>query len=217
MRASNQINNDTSWNDSKLLLDNNTFYIVHRNGPTVLNVRGESEDIYRVIIGNPHSCSCKKGNNFCVHILFVLLKVFRIPEDHPYAKKISLTDSEIDVTLIGDFGGRPKPVVIRKEKKEKINTKLNSNNNNSNFPEETVERQPMDDENPDICPICQDDMTKDDALTWCRKGCGNNIHAKCMKLYAQYKTTTITNILCPLCREDWGSNALQILNAISTY
>lgn len=195
------------WSEAKALLDSNTYYIVHRNGPTVMNVRGETDDVYRVMIGSPHTCSCKKSNGFCEHILFVILKVLRIPEDHPIAKKISLTDSEIDLALSGNFGGRVKPTIVRKEKKIKEISKSTTHS-----PEDTVERQPMDDENPDICPICQDDMTKDDPLTWCRKGCGNNIHAKCMKLYAQYKTTNSTNILCPLCREDWGPNALQILN-----
>jgi hypothetical protein len=210
MRSSTQVTGNQSeiqWNESKTLLENNTYYIVHRNGPTVMNVRGETDDVYRVMIGSPHTCSCKKSTGFCVHILFVVLKVLRIPEDHPIAKKMSLTDSEIDFALSGNFGGRVKPTIIRKEKKMKEVSKSSTNS-----PEDTVERQPMDDENPDICPICQDDMTKDDPLTWCRKGCGNNIHAKCMKLYAQYKTTNSTNILCPLCREDWGPNAIQILN-----
>jgi hypothetical protein len=197
------------WNEAKTMLENNTFYIVHRNGPTVLNVRGEADEtVYRVMIGNPHSCSCKRTMGFCVHILFVILKVFRIPESHPLAKKITLTDSEIDQALIGNFEGRVKPIAQRKEKKIK---NISKETDSLTAAEETVERQPMDDENPDICPICQDDMTKDDALTWCRKGCGNNIHAKCMKLYAQYKTTNTTTILCPLCREDWGPQAMQIL------
>lgn len=205
--SSNNSSPDLQWNEAKTLLENNTYYVVHRAGPTVLSIRGESDEVYKVIIGNPHSCSCKKSIGFCVHILFVILKVLRIPDDHPLAKKINLTDSEIDFALAGNFGGRTRPTIVRKEKKPKVVSTVVAENQ-----EEFVERQPMDDESPDICPICQDDMSKDDALTWCRKGCGNNIHAKCMKLYAQYKTTNSTTILCPLCREDWGPNALQVLN-----
>lgn len=40
----------------------------------------------------------------------------------------------------------------------------------------------------------------------CRYGCGNSIHLKCMKIWADHqKSTGATMIRCPLCREDFGS------------
>jgi E3 ubiquitin-protein ligase ZSWIM2 len=36
-------------------------------------------------------------------------------------------------------------------------------------------------------------------------GCGNSIHIKCMKVYAEHqKSTGDTTIKCPFCREDFG-------------
>lgn len=47
----------------------------------------------------------------------------------------------------------------------------------------------------------------------CRVSCGNNIHAKCMSLYAQHNISTgkrgSGTVLCPLCRADWGPMALN--------
>ena len=44
----------------------------------------------------------------------------------------------------------------------------------------------------------------------CRKGCGNNIHAKCMSLYAQFNSSQKEKtVLCPLCRIDWGPTAMH--------
>ena len=38
-----------------------------------------------------------------------------------------------------------------------------------------------------------------------RFGCGNSIHIKCMKVYAEHqKSTGDTTIKCPFCREDFG-------------
>jgi E3 ubiquitin-protein ligase ZSWIM2 len=127
----------------------------------------------RVIIGNPHSCNCK-ATKICLHILFILLKVLRVPESNFLCKKVALSDSEINIILSGDFGERKPRTVARRERKVKVRK---TNEAGESETEDVVERQPMDDENPDICPICQDDMTKNQALTWCRKGCGNNIHA----------------------------------------
>lgn len=39
-----------------------------------------------------------------------------------------------------------------------------------------------------------------------RYGCGNSIHLKCMKIWADHqKSTEEMKIRCPLCREDFGS------------
>ena len=70
-------------------------------------------------------------------------------------------------------------------------------------------RQPLSDDQDETCPICQDEMTNEQALTWCRKGCGNNIHAKCMMKFSQYKLSNKQEPSCPLCRELWDVTVLK--------
>eukprot|EP00112_Aurelia_sp_Birch-Aquarium-sp1_P000825 Seg1079.7 transcript_id=Seg1079.7/GoldUCD/mRNA.D3Y31 product="E3 ubiquitin-protein ligase ZSWIM2" protein_id=Seg1079.7/GoldUCD/D3Y31 len=59
----------------------------------------------------------------------------------------------------------------------------------------------------DVCPICQEEFLEcKEPLTHCRYGCGNNIHIKCMKVWAQHrKSDGDSMIKCPLCRSDFGT------------
>jgi hypothetical protein len=41
-----------------------------------------------------------------------------------------------------------------------------------------------------------------------RKGCGNNMHVKCMVMYAEHKRSGRNAVTCCLCRADWGPLAL---------
>lgn len=194
------------WSELKAKLDETTLYLVHRSGPTVFNIRDENDELNRVVIGSPHSCTCTKTGGLCLHVLFVSLKVLRVPDTNPYCKKTSWTDSEIDYVLSGAC--QPKIVNV---KKRTIITKVADAE--SKGTEGFVSRQKLEDEEVDICPICQDGMNMAQALTWCRKGCGNNIHAKCMKMYTQYKSGHQEKVVCPLCREDsWGPTPMVLLN-----
>lgn len=196
-----------TWREAKEDLESITLFLVHQTGPTVYQIKDEIDNSYRVVLGSTHSCTCKKENGFCCHILFILLKVLRIPLKNQLSQKIGFTDTEIDVALAGNFEetARPKRQPFMKKHKPFV---LTGNEDEEN----TVDRQVLNEDEEEICPICQDDMKKEHALTWCRKGCGNNIHAKCMKMYAQYKATTKKDILCPLCRESWGAMAIHIIN-----
>ena len=195
-----------TWDEAKEELESITLFLVHRTGPTVYQIKDEEKHSHRVILGERHSCSCKE-KGVCVHILFVLLKVLRIPSTNPLSKKCGFSDPEIDIALAGNFEERPRPKFGGFMRR-----KCNSNQTPENNTEGFVERQMLSDVDENICPICQDDMKADDALTWCRIGCGNNVHAKCMKMYAQYKSATKKDIIrCPLCRENWGPSALQFI------
>jgi E3 ubiquitin-protein ligase ZSWIM2 len=49
-----------------------------------------------------------------------------------------------------------------------------------------------------VCPICQEGMSVAQALTYCRKSCGNNMHVKCMKMYAEFqRSSTGTKVRGP--------------------
>lgn len=194
-----------SWREAKEDLESTTLFLVHRTGPTVYQIKDEAGTSCRVMLGGTHSCTCQE-KGFCKHLLFVLLKVLRIPPENALSQKNGFTDMEIDVALAGNFENRTRPMrqsVIVKKKRTTVIGKQEEN---------TVDRQILNEEEEEICPICQDDMKKEHMLTWCRKGCGNNIHAKCMKMYAQFNASSKKDILCPLCRECWGPLAMHIIN-----
>ncbi|CAM9571764.1 unnamed protein product [Ectocarpus sp. 8 AP-2014] len=79
----------------------------------------------------------------------------------------------------------------------------------------------------EVCPVCQEEMDEgggegeDDGkvvaaeggggLTYCRDGCGNNMHARCMLMYAEHRRSSGDKPCCPLCRVDWGITAVRAL------
>jgi hypothetical protein len=120
---------------------------------------------------------------------------------------LGLNDKQLDSILDGICIAVDKRKIIKKPK-------LSANNDGSNAgianeEDNYVMRQPLSYDQDETCPICQDEMTNEQALTWCRKGCGNNIHAKCMMKFSQYKLSNKQEPSCPLCRELWDVTVLK--------
>lgn len=171
------------------------LYLMSRNGPTVFQLRDESDNSFKVTLGNPHLCSCQGGRppskdpDVCVHIMFCMVKVLKVAKAHPLCFQSSLLDSELDQILSGQcsYHAHSRRSLITSEEGGIISPAKATTNTASAV--KTVVRQELSaDEDESCCPICQDAMTlKPDAqfLTWCRHGCGNNIHANCMMKFAQ--------------------------------
>ncbi|KAL0626411.1 E3 ubiquitin-protein ligase ZSWIM2 [Plecturocebus cupreus] len=70
--------------------------------------------------------------------------------------------------------------------------------------DEYITQKEIDSE--DICSICQELLLeKKLPVTFCRFGCGNSIHIKCMKILANYQNTSnISMLKCPLCRKEFA-------------
>ncbi|KAG7401139.1 hypothetical protein PHYBOEH_002697 [Phytophthora boehmeriae] len=72
-----------------------TMYLVQTSGPTSYVIQEQnSEKKHRVLIGAMQSCSCGTAD-ICTHILFVMLKVLRVPPTTPVVWQKSLIDSEV--------------------------------------------------------------------------------------------------------------------------
>lgn len=78
-------------------------------------------------------------------------------------------------------------------------------NDNSETEQGTIQQREINEE--DVCPICQDSfLTKRQPVTYCKFGCGNNVHIKCMKIWSDHqKSNGETTLKCPLCRENFSS------------
>ncbi|KAF3688421.1 E3 ubiquitin-protein ligase ZSWIM2 [Channa argus] len=75
----------------------------------------------------------------------------------------------------------------------------------------------------DVCPICQEELLeKKMPVSYCRFGCGNNVHISCMKVWADYQKLSDSEsiVKCPLCRENFSSLKLlqvQVKNAAKLF
>ena len=98
--------------------------------------------------------------------------------------------------------------MIKSREKTRRLVQLSTSDKTSDKPavqnnENCVEPRPV--EEGDCCPICQDEMTPAQHLTFCRYSCGHSIHSKCMKIWADHQLSQGTKILCPMCRAEFGT------------
>jgi E3 ubiquitin-protein ligase ZSWIM2 len=63
----------------------------------------------------------------------------------------------------------------------------------------------------EVCCVCHEEMKENENLTYCKVGCGRNIHTDCIEVWVKHKVSSGEKISCPLCRTDWGKNALEDL------
>jgi hypothetical protein len=141
---------------------------------------GSTGNVYTQHICHVPTCDCphaKKGNQ-CKHIVYIMLRVLRAPENVGY--QLALTSQELR-----DLFKNAAPIP-------------------STDPAETAEasedgnRKPIEGE----CPICYTDFEPEsESIVYCKAGCGNNVHKDCMQKWMAANSGKAT---CPYCRTKWA-------------
>uniref|UniRef100_K3WLS0 SWIM-type domain-containing protein n=1 Tax=Globisporangium ultimum (strain ATCC 200006 / CBS 805.95 / DAOM BR144) TaxID=431595 RepID=K3WLS0_GLOUD len=166
-----------------------TMYLVQTTGPTSYVIQEQNNETkHKILIGSLQNCSCG-DRDVCVHILFVMLKILRVPATTPVVWQKSLIDSEvgekcrfyeIEMLLRGDYREQSRAAPSKtmssflRKRKDTSGVPLADTSN-----EAEVERHELVEG--EVCAICQEDMADNQPLTFCRKGCGNNFHVECSK------------------------------------
>jgi len=159
------------------------LYLLQQSGSNSFLVADSTGQKYKVNIG-PQICSCGKGPG-CLHLLFIMLRVFKIKENDSRLTARELKEFEIDA-LFRDFEQRKKSRVMRSRQQSMENLKSHD---------------VVKEEDDALCPICQDEITETcDKLSTC-SNCQNHLHQHCMKMWME---TPGENIFCPLCRAPWA-------------
>ncbi|KAL1022027.1 hypothetical protein UPYG_G00021300 [Umbra pygmaea] len=211
------VSDAVSWHQDQAL--NTTIFILKEYGPTgfLLKEEGETKH-FKVCLGDPHTCSCStfhKERDLCKHICWVLLRKFRLPREHEYCFQQGLVERQIVELLQGLYKSRTP---------RHVDPPCSSAEPTSPEPAEgdgTVRRKVIEVE--DVCPICQEEMlAKRLPVSYCRFGCGNNVHISCMKVWADHQARPEQEAMvkCPLCREDFGPVKLlreQVRNAAKLF
>ncbi|KAL9641547.1 hypothetical protein ABK040_013468 [Willaertia magna] len=181
-----------------------SFYVLNQLGVSQFIIKHLGMK-YKVSIGSMNECTClysKKKNvkNNCIHILFVLLKVFKLAKDSHLIKQTSYSELEIN------------NIVSYREAKVQKRREIEQKKEGNGF----VNPRPFTD-GEDCCPICMEELYKKDIdtkLVYCRISCGNYLHASCLKEYFESnKQRTHTNI-CPFCRANWGNDLTSQLTLL---
>lgn len=182
-----------------------SFILKRRQGPlaaTLVKVAGsEVRDSVKVQVGQRHICSsCGSPDRPCQHLLFMLRRVLKVPEDDKEALSgAGLSDAALERILAYEArGGRAGrgPAGAGGPVSGKAARRHASGH----------ARRPLEDG--ETCPICLDDMTIDQHLTWCKAGCGKSMHGQCVLSLARHAAAGREAVVaCPLCRAALGSPA----------
>jgi len=183
------------------------LYLLNQSGPLTFLVGGDSpEHKYRVTIGK-QSCGCGKGPH-CIHVLFVMLRVFQVKENDPLLLAKELKNYEVE-SLFRSYHkriakltkGKKLPVTDGRLKSsqqvENVSAHLSSSSANSS---------PKERDDEDTCPICLLEMVEGESMTICTEGCLNKLHHHCMSIWAQECKRRKEPMLCPLCRAEWKTS-----------
>ncbi|KAK3922207.1 Mitogen-activated protein kinase kinase kinase 1, partial [Frankliniella fusca] len=212
------------------------LYLLQQPGPNSFLVGGDSpEHKYRVVIG-PQTCSCGRGPH-CLHLLFVMLRVFQIPELDARIYARELKNFEVE-TLFQKYRERLTLRVnnsmclpSQDSRSESGPSSIGSNASSgfgSNSPScantQDSRLQTGNDTHStsvlssnvkneeDLCPICLLDMVDGESLVTCNTGCRNRLHHHCMAIWALECNHQGEPVLCPLCRQVWeGDTAMAVL------
>ncbi|XP_030209979.1 mitogen-activated protein kinase kinase kinase 1 [Gadus morhua] len=180
------------------------LYLLQQIGPNSFLIGGDSPDNkYRVFIG-PQTCSCVRGA-FCIHVLFVMLRVFQLEHSDPLLWRKTLRNFEVE-SLFQKYHTRRSSRIEALSRSTTQKTVSNSpSTSTSGIPIPTNENG-LKNEEEQMCPICLLDMLDEESLTVCVEGCRNKLHHHCMSIWAEECRRNQESLICPLCRAKWKSH-----------
>ncbi|XP_062870146.1 mitogen-activated protein kinase kinase kinase 1 [Trichomycterus rosablanca] len=183
------------------------LYLLQQIGPNSFLIGGDSPDNkYRVFIG-PQTCSCGRGA-FCIHVLFVMLRVFQLESSDPLLWRKTLKNFEVE-SLFQKYHNRRNSRIkapSRSTIQKFVSRMSNSHTNSTSTSSPSSNESSMKDEEEQMCPICLLDMLDEESLTVCEEGCRNKLHHHCMSIWAEECRRNHEPLICPLCRAKWKSH-----------
>ncbi|KAF6776889.1 hypothetical protein AHF37_03261 [Paragonimus kellicotti] len=167
-----------------------TIFLLKEFGPTSFLLQDENQRKFRVHIGEEHTCSCstfKASRELCTHIFWIMLKRFKVHIDDPVGWQLGLVEREVMDVLEG--------------KHSRVNTKKLRQSGEKSSDEQAEQHGQLKQrkiEADDVCCICQEELLSENRypVTYCRKGCGNSVHIRCMRVWTdhQRKQKTIADL-----------------------
>ncbi|KAG5272702.1 hypothetical protein AALO_G00168410 [Alosa alosa] len=183
------------------------LYLLQQIGPNSFLIGGDSPDNkYRVFIG-PQTCSCGRGA-FCIHVLFVMLRVFQLEPSDPLLWRKTLKNFEVE-SLFQKYHNRRSSRIKAPSRNTIQKFVSRMSNSHTTCPSSTSAsstESSMKDEEEQMCPICLLDMLDEESLTVCEEGCRNKLHHHCMSIWAEECRRNHETLICPLCRAKWKSH-----------
>ncbi|XP_041474898.1 mitogen-activated protein kinase kinase kinase 1-like isoform X1 [Lytechinus variegatus] len=183
------------------------LFLLTQNGPNSFLIGGDSPDHkYKVTIGS-QNCNCGKGP-FCVHLLFVMLRVFKVAEDDNLLWNRTLKNYEVELLFAKYEAMKKKKLKQSPSQSSQRSRRSSQSPSTSHLPRpsspcpSTGSSDQREDE--DLCPICLLDMVEGESLVECKNGCHNKLHHHCVAVWEGECQRQQETMVCPLCRAVWA-------------
>lgn len=170
-------------------------------------VLGATGNVYKVNVCRHPSCTCPDfaRGNLCKHILFVMLRVLKLPTTDPLVWQRALLTDEVNDVLGGRRSEGADPSCLADER-----VRLRYQQLTGAVPVDAAgsSQGPVQRPVEGDCPICFDELKPTgEALSWCC-ACGNSVHKVCFTRWETSKRSAGQVVSCVYCRAPWrdGSN-----------
>ncbi|KIL64334.1 hypothetical protein M378DRAFT_186759 [Amanita muscaria Koide BX008] len=168
------------------------------------SVLGSTGNVYTVVIDQMPRCNCPdalKGNH-CKHILFIFLKVLRVPNESPHWYQKALLSSELE-EIFSQAPLAPNCVAHAHVLDAHVRATAQFSGPSS---QSTKKRWPTKD---DDCPICYETMfgVAENGLKFC-DACGNAIHEECWKQWQASNLRSGKSVTCVWCRAEMNTGGV---------
>ncbi|WWC61065.1 uncharacterized protein I303_103643 [Kwoniella dejecticola CBS 10117] len=183
-------------------------------------VLGSTGNVYTVDIGRAPKCDCpdyKMGNRPCKHVIFVFIKVLKVPDESSIWYQTSLTAEEVEVVFAA-APPTPHGSVTVNVQVHKAYLKATGQGGEDEEVITGVDKEIKDEAHGkrldavgEDCPVCYEEMTEDDVqgkkLTYDEglTGCGKPLHTECFNMWAMTARNKGDTLTCVWCRSVWPS------------
>ncbi|PKU76468.1 uncharacterized protein LOC110098688 [Dendrobium catenatum] len=165
--------------------------LLHRSGQ-IFHILGSTSNVYTVTLSQTPTCSCPDPTIPCKHILFIILRVLRLPVFYPSLLRRSLPPSLLSRLLSSPTNrdSLANPRVLHRFRQLFFLTTA------------TTSREGEENRSLGLCPICLEEMEVEIEGRVLRCGvCGNGLHKECWGRWKSIRGKRGAS--CVICRARW--------------
>ncbi|KAJ4959365.1 hypothetical protein NE237_026476 [Protea cynaroides] len=170
--------------------------LLNRSGANFF-VLGASGNVYTVILTATPSCTCPDRTTPCKHILFVFLRVLGVSLDDACLRRRTLRLCQLSRLLGSPTSPESLAGVRVRERFLQLLSQSSTDGASSGA---------ADLEDGATCPICLDEMGKEDRVVVCG-ACRNPLHEECLQTWK--RSIGRRSATCVICRARWRERADQ--------
>ncbi|KAG0455936.1 hypothetical protein HPP92_023724 [Vanilla planifolia] len=168
--------------------------LLYREGP-MFHVLGSTGNVYVVMLVSSPTCTCPDRSSRCKHILFVLLRVLRVPISHPCLLLLRRRRHFLRPSLLAHLIASPTSPdsLAGRRARERFHFL---------FRLSAATPLPMErtNEHARKCPVCWEEMDQGMLVSTCGT-CGNSLHRECLDRWKQAQGRRTAT--CVMCRARW--------------